>query len=57
MEPDRTDVRRVVRHLPPVGQHMDLLATCLLRNMKNPAAFEQWGSSCFSAVRYITYSA
>lgn len=25
MELDRTDVRRVVRNLPPVGQDMDLL--------------------------------
>jgi len=27
MEPDRTDVRRVVRNLSPVGQDLDLLVT------------------------------
>ena len=27
MEPDRTDVRRLVRNLPSVGQNLDLLVT------------------------------
>lgn len=29
MEPDRTDVRRMVRHLPSVGPDLDLLATAV----------------------------
>lgn len=29
MEPDRTDVRRLVRNLPPVGQDLDLLVTAV----------------------------
>lgn len=29
MEPDRTDVRRVVRNLSPMGQDLDLLVTAV----------------------------